>query len=260
MRSSAFKLFGSLAIAAVGASMAQAYSWASSYGYASATYSESAPGLYATSVGGEYYSFENSSIGFNWTGGDYLEYGPTWNSVNGYSTATEGPAPGSEYFGWIWATNSVTFTNESSNYDSLYVYASTGGFASSSASSWNDASAGGGTGSFYDSNGLILQYSVALAATDGLGTGGVLAQTWNYDIYNGEVDSTWSGGNVFPGYAEAYVSDYQVYELSFAPGASDTFYTFVQDPHRAYSVTPGPAAIAPFVVGLIGALRRLKKA
>ncbi len=258
---STLKIFGTLALAAVGASMAHAYASGYGDGYASAQYYESAPGLYLTAASGQYYSYGNSSVGSNWYGVDYF-YGSSTGQYSGaYGVSFSAAQPGGSGFAASLATaNYLTITNLSSHNDTLYVYAQTFGYGSSYVDGWNNYSEGVGVGQFYDSYGLINQWSEGAAATLGLGLGGDFAYAANYDGYNGYSSSSYYGGNVFPAGLAGEASDYQLYALTFAPGASDTFFTYAGEYHVAYSVTPGPAAVAPFAIGLIGALRRRKAA
>jgi len=258
---STFKIFGTIALAAVGASMANAYAQGVGSGYSSATYYQSQAGLYFTAASGQYYGYAASFVGSNWAGADY--YGGAvpdsqYSTVYGYSQA--GPqVGGAGFYGSLATENFVTLTNLSSHYDTLYIYAQTQGYGSGYSSNWNEYGAGVGAGEFFDSYGLIFQESVGEGFTGGR-YGGASAFAFNYDIYNGSSYASYYGGNSYAQSAAGSASDFQLYILSFAPGASDSFYTYGSEAHVAYSTTPGPAAVAPFALGLIGALRRRKKA
>jgi len=256
-----YKILGTIALAAIGASMAHATAVGYGDGYASASYYESSTGLYYTAQVGNYNGYGYSYVGSNWYGVDYLNYdNGFYNSTFGESVAYDTPGAGSGFFGELYGEGGVTISNLSSHYDTLYVYAYTYGFGEGYSSSWNNYGEGEGVGEFFDSAGLIEQYSEGFGAALGRGYGGDYAAWENYDIYNGYTSGFGFFGNVFPGYAYGYSSDYQLYTLYFAPGASDTFYTYSYDAHVAYATTPAPAAIAPFALGLIGALRRRKRA
>jgi len=261
------KILGTLALAAVGASMAQAqYAYASGSGYASATYYQSQAGLYFTTQGGTYYGYSTNSLGYNWSRADYYGgttsgSGPTQvDTAYGWSSSAR-QANGSPAWAWgqITSTNSLTITNLSSHYDLLTIAVGTSAGSYALAGSWNDIGYAYGFGELYDSAGLIAQYSETLAARQGLGYGS-FGYAYSYDPYNGFFGVSGSFPNVFPASLTASASDFQYYYLSFAPGASDTFITSTSATHSAYSVAPGPAAIAPFALGLIGALRRRRKA
>ncbi len=264
---STFKLFGTLALAAVGASMAQAQAKGYGYGYVSASFFQSGVGLYYTGNTGVYNtSFSYSSVGSNWLSLDY-NYGTSSSSysnpfvANAYGVSTSAAQPGgSGIVVYDTARNTITLTNLGANYDVLTVTAYTYGYGSSYAGSWNDIGWGYGVGQFTDSAGLINQYATGYAQTAGLGVGGDYAAYSGYDIYNGSFGASAYYGTIFPASLYAYAYDTQTYYLRFAPGATDTFYLNVGDYHESYSITPGPAAVAPFALGLIAALRRRRKA
>jgi hypothetical protein len=237
------------------------YAYASGLGYASASYYESQAGIYY-SGSSTYYGYSAYSQGTNWARADY--YGgntvinPQWAEAYGWS------ASGSQVGGaWAWgsiaAENWVTMTNTSSHYDLLTIAVGTSASSYASIGSWNDIGYAYGTGEFFDSAGLVVQLSETLAARQGKGYGS-FGYAYNYDPYNGFTGVFATFPNVFPASLSAGASDFQYYYLNFAPGASDTFYTYGAATHSAYSITPGPAAVAPFALGLIGALRRRKKA
>ncbi len=261
------KLFGTLALAAIGASMAQAQAYGYGYGYTSASFYQSGSGLYYTGNSGVYNTnFSYSYVGSNWYSIDYnagtssSSYSnPFTSNAYGYSTSAA-QVGGSGIVVYDTAQNVVTLSNLGSSYDTLTINVYTYGYGASSANSWSDVAFGEGWGTFSDSAGLIAQESVGLAVTAGLGQGGDYWAYGNYDVYNGSSGASAFYGNVFPASLYAYGYDYETYYLTFAPGATDTFYLGSGDYHESYSTTPGPAAIAPFALGLIGALRRRKKA
>ncbi len=261
------KLFGTLALAAVGASMAQAQAYGYGAGYVSASFFQSGVGLYYTGNTGLYSTgFSYSSVGSNWYSIDYNVGTSSSSYTNpfvaeayGWSTSSAQPG-GSGIAVTDTVENAITLTNLGQNYDTLTINVLTSGAGASSANSWQDVGLGEGVAQFTDSAGLIRQLSGAIAETAGLGLGGDYAFAANYDIYNGYNSSSYFGGNVFPASLSGYATDSQTYYLRFAPGATDTFYLQSGDFHESYSITPGPAAIAPFALGLIGAFRRRKKA
>ncbi len=258
------RILSTAALAVVGASMAHAqYAYAYGSGYASAYYYQSQAGLYFTAASGTYYGYSTSSLGYNWAQANY--YGgttpePQIAEAFGWSASARQANGGAA---WAWgninASNYVTVTNLSTHYDLLTIAVGTAGYSYAAIGSWNDIGYAFGTGAFYDSAGLIFQESYTLAARQGLGYGS-FGYAYSYDPYNGYFGVSGSFPNVFPASLSASASDFQYYYLLFGPGASDTFYAYGNSTHSAYSVAPGPAAIAPFALGLIGALRRRKKA
>lgn len=249
------------ALAAVGASMAHAqYAYAYGSGYASATFYQSSSGLAYTAASGNYYSYGTYSLGYNQAQANYYA-----GATPGYAEAYGWSASARQTSGVAWAwgdisnENYVTITNVSSHYDTLQINAFTSAYSYALVGSWNDIAYAYGTGEFFDSAGLILQESYTLAARQGLGYGS-FGYAYSYDPYNGVFGVSASFPNVFPANLAASASDFETYYLTFAPGASDTFYSYGFGEHSAYSTTPAPAAIAPFALGLVGALRRRKRA
>ncbi len=258
-----FRALAIAALAAVGATLAHSQTaYSSGLGYASAYYYQSQAGLYFTASGGQYYSYYATSVGSAWYTLDYYYGGfpeAQWSEAYGSSGAWAQPG-GSGVYSYITSSNYVTISNLSTHYDLLTVKAYTSAGSYASANSWQDYAYDYSLGEFYDSAGLIVQYSETGAFTLGLGYGGNSGYAYSYDPYNGFFGVSASFGSMFPYSVSASASDFQYYYLLFGPGASDTFYTYAYDPHEAYSITPGPAAVAPFALGLIGALRRRKKA
>jgi MYXO-CTERM domain-containing protein len=260
---SSYKIFGTLALAAVASSMAMAQDalgYGSGYAYAG-LYSYAGSGMYITSYGGGYYYYGSYSYGAAGSI-DYLGYNignPEISSVYGESVAYAQPG-GSLSESTLETYNWTTITNTSNYYQYEFVYASTSGYGFAYAGNYNAQAIGQGYGVVFDSAGAIYQFSEAGAASFGLGAGGTYAYAYNFDFYNGLSGVYSYLGGSFPNSAWGSASDNQWYTLIFAPGASDTFYTEGYDFHGAYATTPAPAAIAPFALGLIGALRRRKKA
>jgi|SRR5579862_7893941 len=82
---------------------------------------------------------------------------------------------------------------------------------------------------------------------------------WYYDIA-GSVSSSYS---VTYAPMDSYVETSQDFALYYgiylAPGTSENIGVFEGTEHEAYQTTPGPAALAPFGIGLAGALRRRRR-
>jgi MYXO-CTERM domain-containing protein len=260
---SSYKIFGTLALAAVASSMAMAQDalgYASGYAYAG-FYNYAGSGMYITGAGGGYYYYGSYTYGA--AGGiDYLGYNignPEISSVYGESVAYAQPG-GSLSESILETYNWTTITNTSNYYQYEFVYASTSSFSEAYAGSYNAQAVGNSYGWVFDSAGAVDQFSETGAGSFGLGAGGTYAYAYNYDLYNGFSGIYSYFGGSFPNYAYGSAYDAQWYTLIFAPGASDTFYTEGYEYHGAYATTPAPAAIAPFALGLIGALRRRKKA
>jgi MYXO-CTERM domain-containing protein len=260
---SSYKFFGTLALAAVASSMAMAQdAFGYAGGYAAAGYySYAGSGMYITGQGGQYYSYGSYSYGTAYSV-DYLSYqlgNPVYSEGYGASYAWAQPG-GSLSEASLDTYNWTTITNTSNYYQYEFVYATTESVSEAYAGNFNAQGVGSSYGWVFDSAGVISQYSETGAGSFGLGAGGTYSYAYNYDIYNGFSGVYSYFGGSFPNSAYASASDGQWYTLIFAPGASDTFYTEAYEYHGAYATTPAPAAIAPFALGLIGALRRRKKA
>jgi MYXO-CTERM domain-containing protein len=241
--------------------MAQdAYGYA--YGYASARfYNVAGSGMYVTGSGGQYYSYSAYTYG-DAGGGDSLGYNvgnPAITEVYGESYAYT--AVGGSYDSRVLDSyNWVTITNTSNYYQYEFVDAYTASSSEGFASNYNAYGYGESYGWVYDSAGALDQYSETGSFALGLGYGGTYGYAYNYDYYNGLTGVYAYFGGSFPNGVSAGISDTQAYTLIFAPGASDTFYVIGDEAHVAYATTPAPAAIAPFALGLLGGLRRRRKA
>jgi len=255
---SSFKIFTTLALATVGASMANANAYGSGSGYATASYLQNyGGGLYYSAVSGQYYGVYQFAIG-NSAVGDSYGGGFNYSADSGASISAP-TYPYSWGYGTSYNENYTTITN-GSNYNSyLFIKAYTSASSYSYATSWSDIGYGYGTGAFFDSAGILFQESFAETAAQGLGYTS-FAYASNYDTNFGGSYSYARYAPIFPMALSAGAADLEYYELVFSPGASDTFYYYGASTHSAYSTTPGPVAVAPFALGLLGALRRRKKA
>jgi MYXO-CTERM domain-containing protein len=260
---STLRLFGPLALAAVVASMAnaQVQSYTYSEGYALAylrvnsDFSVSSTGTYQSSgyysVGNEDYANQlltNGSsyilqAGFSSTLGDYgrqstyldsdfiIEVTNNSNYNATFVANVDTRAGGSSYF---YGPNNDAFEeSESHVYDTEY---------------FNSGHTDG-----------IDQYAEESTYADdltGLGAG-YLAATFN----NGST-YLWQSNNPFGSYASVIAAYGQVFDyVTLAPGQTD--YIHVSTIFARSDLTkpvPGPAAVAPFALGLLGAIRRRKVA
>jgi MYXO-CTERM domain-containing protein len=263
-----YKVFGTLALAAVGSSMASAqdaYSYA--YAYATASfYSYAGSGVYITNSGGEYgygyYQYGNA------TGVDYLNYNignPAMGEVYGGSEAWAQPGGSFSNSGLI-ETAWTTITNTSNYYQELFVDVVTEGYGVGYTDSFNGFGVGSAYGWVFDTAGALDQLSETESAASGIGapalalaSAGTYGYSYNFDYFNGWTGSSYYLGGSYPNGIFTSAYDSQSYVLWFAPGESDTFNATASEGHAAYATTPAPAAIAPFALGLIAALRRRKK-
>jgi len=259
---SGIKILSTLALATVGASLANAQAAALGYGYANAQYYESNYGLYYTTESSNYSGLYSFATGDSYT---IDEFGGSLPNPNHGSYAigesVAYPAVGNSWaYGTAYNENYVTISNLSNYYDTLIINVQTYGLGEAYSASWQSIGYAWGGGVFEDSYGLIFQESFGEAAAQGLG----YQSFWAWSNYDTNYGGSYAFGYyppIFPQLLYAYAYDTETYYLTFAPGASDTFYTEGFDTHSAYATTPGPTALAPFALGLVGALRRrMKKA
>jgi MYXO-CTERM domain-containing protein len=253
---STLHILSSLALAAVGASMASAQT-ASAYanGY-----------VYGSWSGGDsYYSYAGQDFYANYAYGAASSYETRGYTtyLNGYGASTAGPGYGisygeSEYYFVTELYNGSNYTQaEYVTVDTSSVtsaYANVGQFAGGESYGWG-----------YDTNGNYDQYSESESYVDNAFYGYNFAYAETY--VNGYVYYAQGGpyyGFYPTGWGASAAFD-NTYEVLLAPGQYDdlVFYSF--DLHETESFTgassgvPGPAAVAPFALGLLGAMRRRRK-
>jgi MYXO-CTERM domain-containing protein len=263
---STLHILSSLALAAVGASMASAQAYAYSTGYASALlYNNSAGSFALTYASGTYYSYGAYSTGnaayADYLGTDNISY------INQYGAAAAGGPFG--YASSVLESRMVLGVTNFSNYAQTYTAkVSTFSYSTSSINGYGNYSAASSFGWAYDTtffgSGYTAgfdQYSESSTLTDNLfGIGGdYFAANYSNGSFN-YVEGFYGVYSSLGLYAYAEQPDF-VYGITVAAGATDYVVLETYTSHTAYNVSPssgvpGPAAVAPFAVGLLGALRR----
>jgi len=263
-------ILSSLALAAVGASMASAQAYGYSSGYASALlYNNSAGSFGLTFNSGTYYGYSAYSTG-NAAYADYLG-SDSASYINQYGAAAAG-GPSGLATSLLESRLVLGITNFSNYAQTFTAVVSTGSYSTSTINGLGNYSSAASFGWVYDSTYFASgytagfdQYSESSTYTDnlfGIGNGWFAA---NYSNGVFSPASGFYGGsyNSFGLFADAYQSGF-VYSVTLAGGASDTIVLETYTAHTAENVSPtsgvpGPAAVAPFAVGLLGAIRRRRK-
>jgi hypothetical protein len=256
----AVKGLGVLALAAVCCSMANADAYAGGEGY-SGTYLVSGTGAdVALSFYGSYLAtgVYASSFGSSYDWSTAWTDGYSANGTLGYSFAY--PELGASYdFAKETSTNYFTVTNSS---PTDYEYAALSLSASGSAAAYSDGNGygygwGGGALVNLSTGDEFIAEDTAFSGLNEMGVneyyfysslGGFSLASYSFSLYSPD-SYVWGGAS--------WSGDMWVL---LAPGQTDLIATEAASEHEAYSTTPAPAAIAPFALGLLGALRRSKRA
>jgi MYXO-CTERM domain-containing protein len=265
---SAIRMFSSLALAAAGAATASAqYAYSQSYagsevifgaavsGYALSTYFYQGPEADVTgngfdsvwdgtsgNVNGDGFASGYgglAEVGNNWTGSYYSIFGGSESFANGSTSDLAAVTNEWEVFNFTGAEESMAFTWS----NGLFSY----------------TGIGNPTGDFAE--------SVTVAGLEFVGYNSYTGQSY-YQVLEDEFSSV-NGVSYYSGYGylgyNGEMYDVRSLYLNLAPGFSGQFYNVAYESSYNISVassgsTPGPVAVAPFALGLLGALRRRKKA
>jgi MYXO-CTERM domain-containing protein len=215
---------------------------------------------FSSSAAGFAYSFYSSArasytdTGSFYNSGEPLAGGSYAQSfADGGSIAT--PSGSSERVN-IGSDDWVSVINRGLYDDTLYLTATTQAGAYAYASGRDASSGGYAYSKFYDSDGLIDEQYVLENAV--VRPGG--------DRYDWDLSGVFSYGQlvgVYHKYQKVYPAELstqgyatEAYALTLAPGEMDTFYLVANSGHTSAATTPGPAAVASFALGLLGARRR----
>jgi len=250
------RVLSSVALAVAGASLASAQSASGfSEGYVYGSFTTSGGISWTDSFGGfsDTYAYGNSA--------SYESRG-SYSYLNGFGGATSGPGYGLGYGGSEYYFE-FSLTNYSNYTEAAYVTVDTASY-SSAASVPGSYGIGESYGWGYDTNGNYDQFNETGALVDNIyGVNEAYAAVYAFGGFQGYAQ----GGPYYGIYTTSWYASAplysQTYEVLLAPGQSDELVFESYDFHEAYtpgSSVPGPAAIAPFALGLVGALRRRKKA
>jgi MYXO-CTERM domain-containing protein len=256
----AMKGFGVLALTTVWCSMANAYAY--SYGTAYVgTYLTSGSGTDVTLTFD--YAMLGSGIGA-YGYGSTIDNSVAWTdnfSTNGtYGLSMAFPTVGGSFdFAEEESINVFSLTNTS---QSSYEFAVLNLDPSASAEAYSD---GNGYGYGIGAAGLYNWSTGDNFIAQDVAFSGENIQGWDEYYFSQSVGgSSWvSYGYAYYGadsYAGGGASWGGAMYVLLAPGQTDLIATEAASYHEAYSTTPAPAAIAPFALGLLGALRRRKRA
>ena len=252
--------FVSLALATVAASLASAAGSSTAYGYASASFSSSSSGVYFFTAGfpllSGNYGF-HGSYGFGGTyqfGVDYASASQmeAYVDVSGYTDTWAAPGGSTAYYNQ-YAELETFISNPTSSYAVATVDVFTTGGGSSYADSWDDYGSSLGQGWVYFV-GFGSQYS-----NDYTSYGPATWETWNGDLFGNSSHSSFLGANMYPGSISSSTYDSVMYTIGLQPGAFLEVDLYAGESSWAGSVTPGPAAVAPFAASLLSLLCRRRR-
>jgi hypothetical protein len=250
------RLFSIVVLVAVGAATAAAqYSYGSAEGYATITLS----GYATTGDGylggfGPYYSVYQASYG-NTFASDGIGGGGESDQVQGFGVAIDQPSGSYEYVNFEGGST-VTIPNFTAVPQVEYVDVVTYGFASTTTNTWDEQGDSYGEAIVTDSSGAIRQVSDAMTFDEGLYGPGNGWSIYDYDTINGLSRQRGFEGHSFPWSNTVSAQDYEQYTVVIPAGVYETISLDVYEGHENYATTPGPAAIMPFGLGLLGLLRR----
>jgi MYXO-CTERM domain-containing protein len=240
--------------------MANALAYSGGSGYAG-TYLVSGSGADVTL---SLYGYALSSGVYAYSYGSSFDYSLAWtdgvmsNGTYGLSVAYS-TVGGSYDQAEEFSTNYYILTNNSTtNYEfaSLSLNASTTNSAYSDGNGYAESLAAAelvnlSSGDEFFVESEALSGANQLSVTEGYWYESIGGYTWSetdYTAYSAD-SSVWAGF----GWGGSY-------GVWLAPGQTDLIATEAGSLHEAYSTTPAPAAIAPFALGLLAALRRRKRA
>jgi hypothetical protein len=272
-----FQLISSAALGLVGASLANGQAQGTSYNYAEFSI-QGATTINGNSVGGIYTSGVYYFYGFG--GPSHGNYGQYAGGIGNYSYLDDVGHDPNGQSGQAFASNSASpsgqvisndyMVNTARIYNSnpFGVFVDFTGFTESYASASQDAA---GNSAFGEGNAeLLFNYRYVFQSTGaaveadnlfGVGNFG----DWYKSSYQGSSDQQYFFASGSP-FSDGILA-IGIYHWSYYVGAYRSF-LISEDVHSygaATSIaqktngTPGPAAVAPFAIGLIGALRRRKK-
>jgi hypothetical protein len=256
-----FRLFGSLALAAVTASIvnAQAYGSSSSSvlvnmfaingSYTTSSYS------YST-IQGPYDSGNASAYDFTFS--NAYKHGSYGSGAYGAAVALNGEAfEFAEEYDFINFSNPHNFTIE------IGLGISTSSYSYASQTATGDWAYGAGSSQIYFDN-HRLEESATAAEVDNPYSVGSFIQEYSYSSNSGYSFHSAYYGFASPFHDQAFASDYDTFIVEVAPYSIGTLRLFTQANEGAVSVpsrssTPSPIAVTPFAAGLLGVMRRRRR-
>jgi hypothetical protein len=253
-----FIVSGALILGAIGfahadgqsAAEAESYAYLSSYSGADISWSAYNSYQYADAYPYSYGLSSDTSYG-------YYD-GATYNYSYGYSGAFDsygGSYDENEEYGATY----YSLTNNSTTQGEYAVVYFDDVELSAAQGDWNGYGYAWGETELYNFSTGDDFYSYSLSYSGGDSQSySTLYSSEYYDGYS------WSGSYTGVGPVGSYTEGenywYGYYETYLAPGQTEYIGNFEETYHEAYSTTPGPAPMVPFLLGLIALRRRSKKA
>jgi len=267
-----FRLLGSIALAAVGASMphGQAFGYSSNVAQISVTgVAGGYGGVYTQSLGfyygfigpvhGNYGQYAGGVGNYGFGTQLYYSYDGSYSASVGYNAAS----PNGQVISGGYLEDDMELFNTNGFGVTVFFTGVTGSYSYASQQAAGDSAYGEGFAELLY-NGYLFQESFTVVEADNLFGDGNFAEAYNYTLGLGS-----SGGSYFYGYGSpfagsAYAPLTQYWQIYLPAYGSVVFSEYTESVGAATSLrssngTPAPAAIAPFAVGLLGALRRRNK-
>jgi hypothetical protein len=259
------RLLGTLALAAVSASIVHAQAFGAGEGYATLTFLGTTGPAGLAQTGYAVYPIGPFAVGASYTSaysaGGVAVYGGALVAYS-FSSGYSGAAP----YGHSLSGQILDEQFQLSNANAYGITVLVGAYTFGGGYGYQAAAGQFGIGEGYgeiDINGFLVQKTLDAAVADNFLGVGNYSISENFDPVAGGVYAR----TVFPAGSPygvlAVGSDYQIYGIYLAAGQTDSLEVISGEASEAYAqnvaVAPGPAAAAPFVLGAVGAYRRRKK-